>query len=81
MDGWAFPLDTFVYPWGVKSYDRVMLTENYPKEGKDHTIKGRLTEVEFIALITCLNSSDDLPRRMGRLISEVECWDFLTDHV
>jgi hypothetical protein len=72
LEGWGFPLDTFVYPWGVKSYDREMLKEVYPKEGKDYAVRGRLTEGEFISLITCLNTSDDLPGKMARLIREVE---------
>ena len=72
VDGWGFPLDTFVYPWGVKSYDRAMLKDVYRKEGKDYQVMGRLVEGEFIALITCLNSSSDLPRKMGRLINDVE---------
>lgn len=69
--GWAFPLRTYMYPFGVEEYDKRALAATHPQEGIYHVVKGRLTETEFLALIACLSAAVDIKRKMRAALDGV----------
>jgi hypothetical protein len=67
-NGWSFRLRTYMYAFGVREYDERVLATNHPHEGRDYSIKGRLTGAEFVALIDCLQRSIDIKRNMRKAL-------------
>ena len=63
---WGFPLTTYVYPFGVETYDKGELSQQNPRLGDDFQLIGRLVESEFTGLVDCLRASSDIKYKMKR---------------
>lgn len=70
-NGWAFPLDTYVYGEQVAVYDRKIFDDVYAIEHVDYEIKGKLTNAEFAALIECIKNSRTVKRKIRRMLGAI----------
>jgi len=64
VSGWFFSLRTYVYGYQVRDYSYATLEHDQAQAGYEVTVKGRLKEQEFTAMVGCLLRSIDLKRRM-----------------
>ena len=69
-DGWAFPLDTYVYGQQIDEYDISVLKDIYPVEGLDYRIIGKLANIEFTQLKECFVKSANVKRKYRRILSQ-----------
>jgi hypothetical protein len=67
-NSWGFPLTTYVYPFGVETYDKKVLSQQNPRFGADYQLMGRLVEPEFVGLVDCLRTSSDIKNKMRRAL-------------
>lgn len=71
-NGWSFPSEdpTYIYPRWVETYDRKIFDDIYVVDGVDYQIMGRLTQVEYEALVKCIGESNDAKMKYKRLLAE-----------
>ena len=65
---WSFPIHTFIYGNWIKSLDLGILQATYQVEGVDYEIIGRLTKVEYDAIIQCLLKARTLKNKIRKLL-------------
>ncbi len=69
-NGWSFSLRTYMYGYQVREYSSTILEKNHRGHGREVSVKGRLTPIEFSAMVQCLLRSIDLKRRFRRTLEE-----------
>ena len=67
-NGFAFPINTFVYGNEVEDYLLQTLELNYKIEGVDYEIMGKLTKDEYENLCTCLKQSTSIRRGIKKYL-------------
>jgi len=65
-EGFSFPQLTFVYGEQIAVYDLEIFTDVYTIEKVDYEINGKLTNIEFKALIKCIRNSRTVKRKIRR---------------
>lgn len=68
-NGWAFPLDTYVYGQQIDEYDIPTLKDIYPVQDLDFKIIGNLTVTEFTLLKECFIASANVKRKYKRILA------------
>jgi hypothetical protein len=69
VNGWAFPLNTFLYGQQLDEYDMKNLQDIYPVKGLDYEVIGQLTDLEFDKVKHCFRTSAAVKRRYKRLLN------------
>ncbi len=69
-NGWFFSLRTYMYGYQVREYSYNTLENNHSSVGSEVSVKGRLTETEFSAMVNCLLGSIDLKRRFRKTLED-----------
>lgn len=64
----GFPLDTYIYGEQVNTFYTSTLQTNYPKEGTNYIIKGKLTDKELAQITACVKKSANLKRKVKKLL-------------
>lgn len=68
INGFSFPLPTFIYGNQVEDYDLEIFEDIYRIEGVDYEEMGVLTEPEFKAIIDCIVNSSSTKRKIKKLL-------------
>lgn len=68
INGFSFPLPTFIYGNQVEDYDLEIFEDIYRIEGVDYEEMGELTEPEFKAIIDCIVNSSSTKRKIKKLL-------------
>ena len=68
-NGYAFPLDSYIYGQHLDEYSIENITDLYPLEGVDYEIKGILLPEVLAEIIDCLKNSAAVKRRFKRYLS------------
>lgn len=66
--GKKFDFKTHIYGHQVDVYEIVYLEENYPFEGTDYEIWGKMKDSLFISLIDCLKNSKSIKRKFRKML-------------
>ena len=67
-NGFAFPLDYYLYGQHLDEYDLENILEIYPFEGIQYEIKGELLPERLEEIIECFKNSASVKRRFRRLL-------------
>jgi hypothetical protein len=67
-NGFAFPINTYVYGNEVEDYLLQTLELNYKIEGVDYEIMGKLTNEEYNNLCACLKQSTSIRRGIKKYL-------------
>jgi hypothetical protein len=67
-NGFAFPLDSYIYGQHIDEYNLSNIFEIYPFEGIDFYIKGELKSDVLDLIIDCIKNSSAVKRRFKRLL-------------
>jgi hypothetical protein len=68
-EGFAFPLDTYIYGQHLDEFDAELLEDIYPIEGIDYEIIGQLKRDKFDDLIDCFKNSASVKNKYKRLLA------------
>lgn len=68
VDGFSFPLATYIYGNEVETYEVNDLSAFSQVENIDYEIKGTLTKDEFNNLYNCLKNSSSIKRGIKRML-------------
>ncbi len=68
IDGWSFSTHTYLYGLWVNKFSLKELQANYQVEGVDFEFIGRLTDVEFNAVVRCFLSARTLKNKVKKLL-------------
>lgn len=67
-NGFAFPINTYVYGNEVEDYSLQTLELNYRIEGVDYEVMGNLTQQEYDNLCACLKQSTSIRRGIKKYL-------------
>ena len=68
IDGFSFPLATYIYGNEVETYEVDMLSSVYQVKNIDYEIIGTLTDVEFNDIYNCLKNSSSVKRGIRKIL-------------
>ena len=68
-NGYAFPMDSYIYGQHLDEYNAENITDLYPLENVDYVIKGQLSPDILTQLINCLKNSATVKRRFKRYLN------------
>jgi hypothetical protein len=68
INGFSFPIATYIYGNEVETYEVDMLSSVYQVENIDYEIMGTLTDAEFSDLYNCLKNSSSVKRGIRRIL-------------
>ena len=69
-NGFAFPVETFVYGYQVDQFVKNNFDSMYVVDGIDYEIKGELLNEEYEALINCIKKSASVSRKIRRWLGD-----------
>lgn len=67
-NGFAFPLDSYIYGQHLDEYNMDNIFEMYPFPGISYAIKGQLLPDKLVEIIDCLKKSASVKRRYKRFL-------------
>ena len=67
-NGFAFPLETFVYGYQVAKFNKTNFDSMYVVDGVDYDIIGELLDDEYQSLINCIKDSGSVSRKIRRFL-------------
>lgn len=70
-NGFAFPLDSYLYGQHLDEYIAENIKDLYPLEGIDYDIKGQLAPDILTDIIECFKNSTAVKRRFKRYLSSL----------
>lgn len=70
-NGWAFPVETYIYGPQIAEFNKANFDSIYSVEGVDYEIKGQLKEKEYNDILNCIKNSRTVSRKIRRALGAV----------